>query len=814
MPFHMLRNHLILFIRKTIRRKAFAAINIVGLSVSFAGALLIYLYVSNELSFDRFHKNSDRLYRMYAHYAGPGESIDEFPDTPFNLGPLLAQDFEGVESVTRLTSMSSSLLVRVGDKSFNETGVFEVDSSFFHVFSGKFVSGDPEALRHPGNVVITQSTARRFFGDADKAINKELRVALYGEVSYNVAAVVADFPANSEVQFSILMSMDYAKEELQPGNWLGHWPQTYVLLSEGADVTAVQESLRQTTEKILNPVYLERYNQTYEARKKQGAVQEYHFQALTDAHLYSSHMGGTGNIIYVYIFSAIGVMLICIASFNYINLSTARSAWEAKSAGIRKVLGATQGQLYRQFITESVMVNMIAAFGGLVIAELVLLWRLPFLQLFIPGTSIPLVVMLTVVGVAFVLGIVSGFAPARLLGAFQPTQVLKGQLAHGTSGNGFRQILVTAQFVVSIALIMCTLVIGRQLSFMQEMSLGFDKEHLLVVKNLGTLGDRKATLKNSLSGESFVASSSLCYGTVGRPENGAAFTPVEMIEQNRGDIVVGIPIFIADNDYLSTLGAKLLMGHNFPDGLAETNQQIILNKEAIRAVGWRDRKEQDVIGKMIDVNGRRYELAGIVDDYHYRSLRSKIEPMAIVSHYWQSYEMLMVRLKPGSATQAIRKIEEHWNKIAGGLPFSYSFVDEDLDRLYSSEQNLGVLFMTFACLAIFVGSLGLLGLAMFAAERSVKEIGIRKVLGASVIGIVVRLSRNMVWLMMLAFVLATPVAWYAMDKWLENFAYREPMGISVFLIAGGLTLVVTILTVSYQATRAALANPVDSLRAE
>lgn len=810
----MLKNHLTLFIRKVVRRKAFATINIVGLSVSFAGALLIYLYVSNELSFDRFHKYSDRIYRMYTYHSEPGEQLYEYSDTPLNLGPLLSQDFDGVEAATRLASMTSSVLIKVGDQSFNEPNIFEADSAFFHVFSTELIAGDPRALHRPHTVVLPKSAAERYFGDAHTAIGKEWKIALHGEGSYTIEAVVADFPPNSTIRFNALMSIDYANEGLSPGNWLASWPQTYVLLEENADAGTVQERLRQTTDKILGPIYSERYGRPYEEHKKLGGIKEFRFQPLADVHLHSSHMGEAGSILYVYIFVGIGVMLICIATFNYINLSTARSAWEAKSAGIRKVLGATGGQLYTQFITESVMVNMIAALGGLVAAQLLLTWRSPFLTLFIPHESIPVLVVPGVIAFALLLGIVSGMAPARLLGAFQPTQVLKGQLAHGTKGNGLRQVLVTAQFVVSIALIMCTLVIGRQLSYMQTASLGFDKEHLLVVKNIATLGDRQATLKESVNNESFVVSSSLSYGVVGRPENYAAFTPVELIEQKREDVVVGIPLFIADNDYIETLGAKLLMGHNFPDGLDRKNKQIILSREALRSVGWQDREEKDLIGKMIDVNGSRLELAGIVDDYHYQSLHRKISPIAILSHHYQGYENLMIRLKPGSTAQAIQAIQAHWDEVANGVPFTYSFIDEDLDKLYSAEQNLGLLFMIFACLAILVGSLGLLGLAMFAAERSVKEIGIRKVLGASVLGIVVRLSSNMVTLVLLAFVLATPLAWYAMDLWLENFAYRQPMGISVFVIAGGLTLVITLLTISYQATKAALANPVDSLRSE
>ena len=469
---------------------------------------------------------------MHTADADPGGAVNEFANTPFNLAPLLAQDFDGVDAVTRLTEMSASVLVRIGDNGFNETGIYEADSGFFKVFTGQFLAGSPAALSQPKSVVITRSAAERFYGSVENAIDKELRVSLYGEVSYNVAGVVADFPVNSHVQFTCLLSIDYANENLTPGNWLGNWPYTYVLLNENAEVHNVQERLRLATEKILDPVYLERFGKSYHEAKKAGALQEYRFQPLADVHLYSSHMGESGNILYIYIFIAIGVMLIAIASFNYINLATARSVWEAKGAGIRKVLGASVSELYRQSIAESTTLNVIAAIGGIVICQLVLAWNSPFLQQFIPGKVLSPWMCILVIAFSLLLGFISGSVPANLLASFQPTQVLKGQLARGKKGNGLRQVLVTMQFVVSIALIVCALVIGRQLTFMQSMSLGFEKEHLLVLKNIGNLGDRKLTLKQTLSNESFVVSSSLCYGLVGRPENSAALRPWSLSTRN------------------------------------------------------------------------------------------------------------------------------------------------------------------------------------------------------------------------------------------------------------------------------------------
>jgi putative ABC transport system permease protein len=808
----MFRNHLLTFVRKTLRRKAFAAINIAGLSVSFAGVILIFLYVTNELSFDRFQKNGGRIYRMYMAYAKPGDAIEESPYTSPNLGPLLAQHFDGIRSATRIFQTDASMLVQAADRSIYEHDVYEVDSSFFTVFTGTFLAGSPAtALHQPNSVVLSKSTADHLFGDWSNALDKEIKT---NDHSYTVTGIVEDYPANSHFTFTCLLSIDYPNEKLNPGNWLADWPSTYVLLDQDAEAVSVQDRLRREIDRILDPIYQDRYHKTYQEQRAAGALQEYRLQALADIHLRSAHMGEKGDIVYIYIFIAIGVMLICIASFNYINLSTARSAWEAKSTGVRKVLGATKGQLFRQFIMESVLVSLISAVIGILISQLVLLMSASFLQQFIPTSILPLTLCLIIPGVSIVIGFLSGSIPARLLNAFQTTQILKGQLISGNKGNGLRQALVIIQFVISIGLIISTLVITRQLTYMRDLSLGFDKEHLLVVKNIGNLGDSKLTLKQSVANENFVVNSSLCYGIVGRPENGAAFTPVELIEQKREDIVVGIPIFIGDSDYLSTLDARLLMGHSFPEGLTREHQQIILNREALKAVGWQDHDEKDVIGKMIDVNGLKYELAGVVEDYHYVPLRQKIGPMAILSHYYQDYTSLMIRVRPGTTTQAIATLEEQWRSLSPGVPFEYSFVDEDLDKMYVSEQNLSSLFIAFAGIAIFVACLGLLGLAMFAAEKSVREIGIRKVLGASVISIVVRLTSNMMLLIVAAFVVAAPATWYMMNAWLENFAYRAAIDISVFAIAALVTLFISILTIAFHATRAAVANPVESLKAE
>ena len=816
----MLKNYLTIAYRKLIRQKAFAAINIIGLSVSLTGALLIYVYVSHELSYDRFHEKADRIYRVYCAMAHAGEAISTFANTPPVFIPTLKQEIPEIETAVRLFEITSTVVIQYEDKVFNETEVYVSDSGFFDIFSTQFLAGNPAtALVQPHSVVLSRSTAIKYFGDAGQALGKAVDITTDDEETYQVTGVVEDFPPNAHFHFNALLSIDYSQEKYHPFNWLSHWPAAYVLVPENTDVPALEAKIRAMTEKMLNPIYEKRIGKTYDEHKQAGGLQEYRLQPLIDVHLYSADMYDEasqrqGNILYVYLFIAIGLLLVCIASFNYINLSTAQSAREAKATGIRKVLGATKSQLYGLFLYESVGVAILAAFIAITLAQILLAFDSSFLHLFIPYEGPTLEASLLLLALALVVGLLSGLIPARMISAFQPTQVLKGQLAQGKKGNLLRQILVVAQFTVSMGLIICTLLISQQLTYMQNKALGFDKEHLLVIKNVDKLGEHKPTLKQTLSNESFVVNTSLCYNSIGEPHSGAAFTPVELIEQGQQELLIHIPVYIGDQDYLNTLGVDLLMGHPFPPDLTEENQQIILNEEALRAVGWQNRKEEELIGKIIDVNGLRYELAGIVEDYHFRSLHEKLGPMALFSHYYQDYEMLLVRIKPGAYQQAIQRMQEQWQQLAPDVPFDYSFVDEDLEQLYQSEQNTATLFRSFAGLAIFIACLGLLGLVMFSAERRVKEIGIRKVWGASVRSIVFLLSHHMVKLILLAFLVASPLAGYLMQRWLENFEYRIAISGFTFLLAGGLTLLIALCTISFQTIKAALTNPAKSLRNE
>ena len=812
---NLIRSNITATRRKVERRKAFFVINVVGLATSFAAAILIFMYVSHELSFDNFHTKGDRIYRVYCAYAKPGDSIREFPYTPPIFAPVIKKEISGIESIARFSKIYSAITIKHQDKVFNESEVYRADSAVFNIFTFQFLKGNPQkALAEPRSAVLTRSTAIKYFGSLDQAFNQTIEVDTDQTKLYQVTGIVEDIPANSHYSCKVLLSFNYGKESFHTDNWLAHDPVTYVLASESSNPADLELSVKRLVEKILDPIHLSRFGESYDTRKAKGALQEYRLQPLNEVHLYSHHMGETGNIVYIYLFSAIGIMLIFIACFNYINLSTARMTWEARGASIRKVLGATRIEVRSLLLTESILVALIASFAAIILVQIFLNVNSPISFQFAKFSQLRIETIILPIGLAVIAGFLSGLIPSKLIDTIDSTKVLRGQFTHGTKGSRLRQLFVGFQFTVSLGLIICTFLITQQLSYLQRKSLGFDKENLLVVNNISKLGDKAATLKKILANESFVVQSALCYNRIGEPHNFAAFTPVELIDQGREDLVVGIPVFVGDEDYLKTLGVDLLMGHPFPDGLDQKNQQIILNREALRAVGWQDRKSEDLIGKSIDVNGLRYELAGVVEDYHFLSLHQELGPMSILSHYYSGYESLMLRIKPNAYNEAIERIKTAWNKIASDVPFDYYFLNDDLERLYASERNVEMIFKGFAFIAILIACLGLLGLSMFSVERRTKEIGIRKVVGATVSSIVLLLTQNVVKLILLSFVIASPLAWYFITQWLDNFAYKIDISLSTFVVAGGMTLTIALITIGFQSINASIANPVKSLKYE
>ena len=814
----MLYNYLKIAYRKLVRKKSFAFINIVGLSISLAAALLIFLYVQHQLSYDTFHEKADRMYRVILNIAEPGETIQQGPITPRPLASTIKQQIPGISEVVRIAQSSgNSAILRTETEAYNEEHVYTADSGFFEVFTTEILAGNPTtALVQPRSVVLSESAAQKYFGNADTALGKTLWITSSDkEETYQVTGVAKNFPTNSHFHFDALLSRDYADEEYHPQGWLAHWPITYLLLEEEIDYRQVENRMVALTDSLLNPVYESRYGKSYRAAKAEGSLQEYRLQPLEKIHLYSSHMQtdlAHGSIRDVYILVVIGLLLLFIAAFNYINLTTAQSTQQAKSTGIRKVLGALRTQLYSLFLADSILLCLLAGCIALTLVQILLSvdggWTRNFVSTGVSLSSAGLLLAL-----ALLLGIFSGWIPARILSAFKPTEVLKGQLIRGTKGVRLRQGLVIAQFTVSSGLIICVLLVAQQLSFMQNKSLGFDQEHLLMIKDVDKLGEQMHTLKQMVSNNASTVLVALGYIDLGEPHNYIAFTPVELIEQGQTE-AVGIPMYLGDQDYLSTIGIDLLMGHNFSPNLDKENQQILLNEEALRAFNWHTRPEETLIGKVIDVNGSRYELAGIIEDIHFQSLKYKIEPMAIMSHSYRGFENLMIRIKPNTTAQTIEELRSQWKQLAPQLPFTYTFVDDQLDALYATEQRMARLFQILTGLAIGVACLGLLGLAMFTAERRTKEIGVRKVLGASVSSIVTLLLTNTIKLVGVSLLLAIPATYLLMQEWLANYEYRISIGWEVFLLAGGSVLLIALITISFQTVRAALANPADALRNE
>jgi len=814
----MFYNYLKIAYRKLIRQRSFAIINIVGLSISLASALLIFLYVQHQLSYDNFHEKADRIYRVVLNIAEPGEAVQQAPDTPRPLAPTVKQQVPGIKEVVRIAQTSGkSAILRTDREAFNEEHVYSADSGFFAVFSTEMLAGNPvTALVQPRSVVLSEFAAQKYFGNAPAALGKTLRITPSDkEETYQVTGVARDLPANSHFQFNALLSRDYAHEEYSPQGWLAHWPTTYLLLEEGIDHQQIENRMIALTDSLLNPVYESRFGKSYRAAKAEGSLQEYRLQPLKKIHLYSGNMNTDlehGNIRNVYILVVIGLLLLFIAAFNYINLATAQSTQQAKSTGIRKVLGALRTQLYSLFLADSILLCLLAGLIALTLVQILLSVDGGWVRNFVP-TGVSLSAVGQFLALALLLGVFSGWIPALILSAFKPTEVLKGQLIRGTKGVRLRQGLVIAQFTVSSGLIICVLLVAQQLSFMQNKSLGFNQEHLLMIEDVDKLGEQMHTLKQMVGNNSTTVQASLAYNDLGEPHNYKAFTPVELIERGQTE-AVGIPMYLGDQDYLSTVGIDLLMGNNFPPNLDSENQQILLNEEALRAFDWHTRPEEELVGKVIDVNGSRYELAGIIEDIHFKSLKYKIEPMAIMSHSYRGYENLMIRIKPNTTAQAIEKLRSQWQQLAPQLPFTYTFVDDQLDALYSSELRMAQLFQILTGLAIGVACLGLLGLAMFTAERRTKEIGVRKVLGASVRSIVTLLSTNTLKLVGLSMLLAIPITYFLMQQWLANYEYRISIGWEVFLLAGGSVLLIALVTISFQTVKAALANPADALRSE
>ncbi len=813
----MIKNYFKIALRNLVKQRFYSVINILGLAIGLTTCLLITLFVLDELSYDRFNEKADRIHRVQIAYQLGGKAGNGAV-APAPLAQTAAETYPDVESAVRFRTQGGYTVYR-GERAYREEEVTFADSSLFSVFTLPLLHGNPRtALAQPNTLVISATSAEKYFGtdwEESPPLGEMLLVGRDKE-PYQVTGVFEDVPANAHFHFGMFLSMpslEESKEEI----WLNNNFYTYLLLREGTDVAALQTKLNKTFETYAAPQIEQYANTSYEEFLGGGNYFKFLLQPLTDIHLHSdldAEIAANGDIRYVYIFSAIALFVLLIACVNFMNLSTARSAGRAKEVGIRKTLGSVRQQLIGQFLVEAVLISFLALLLAILLAEA----ALPFFndlankqlttRYLHPWYFLPLLL-----GAVGLIGLLAGSYPAFFLSAFRPAAVLKGKLAGGINRSWLRSGLVVMQFGISIVLITGTVVIYQQLNHIRNKKLGFDKEHVLVVHNTYYLGDQAETFKNEALREPGVVAATL-----------TGFLPAKTFTNNNSAIFPGknpdsdrttsMPWFHVDYDYIPTMGMQVVTGRNFSRDFATDTSTLIINEAAARYFF----DDADPLGQELSRFGDRpgafetFAVIGVVQDFHYSTMREKIMPMVIV--LGGNISALSLRVQPDQVPSALSALEAQWKQFAPDLPFEYSFLDERFNDMYKSEAKLGTVFTVFCSLAIFIACLGLFGLASFTAEQRMKEIGIRKVMGASVGSLVLLFSKDFTKLVLVALLIAIPISYWMMDRWLDDFAYRVTLGVSTFLIGGGIALLIAWLTVGFQSVRAAVANPVDSLRSE
>jgi len=787
----MLHNYLVIALRGLRKSKAFSFINLLGLAVGMAASILILLWVQDELSVDNFHPDGDQVYRVVSQWKTNNEAQD-YATTPAPLAAALKGEIPDIRETVRLTT-GGQMLLTYRDKNFDEPGVAYADPSLFQLFGLPLVAGNPHtALRDPHSVVLTETLARKYFPGEDP-VGKRIRVN--NTQDFTVTGILRDVPANSHLRFSFVVPFALMKEKGADldNNWQDYNYVTYVQLHPGTSTAGVEAKIAALFK-----------------RREPDMQGRFYLEPLRRIYLYSKVQSDDtarhGDAQSVYIFSALAVFILLIAAINYMNLATARSAQRAKEVGLRKVAGARRGQLIGQFLGESVLLACLA-----LLLALLLVWGLLPVYNDITEKQLSLSMLLgkTALGllaIAVCTGLLAGSYPALMLSAFQPVRVLKGTFTPGGRGGAaFRRGLVVVQFTLSILLLFCTMVIYRQMQYVQGVNLGFQKENILTFALRGDLARKYETLRGELlqaPGVAAVTSASQDLTNVNSSTGGGEWegkAPENRLILNQ---------LCVDRDFTDAFNLHMVAGRGFSRQYATDSAAFILNEEAVKQMGL-----QSPVGKRFSAHNVTGTIVGVARDFHFKSLHEPIAPMVLfISPNWRS--QVYVKAKPGQEAAAVAACEKVWKAFNPSYPFSYRFLDESFDHMYRAEQRTERLFRYFAGIAIFIACLGLFGLAAYTAGQRVREIGIRKVLGAPVGSLVMMLSREFVVLVAVSFVLAVPLGWYLMSSWLSDFAYRIALSWWTFALAGGLAGAIALLTVSFQSVKAALADPIKSLRAE
>ncbi len=811
----MIRNYIKIAFRNLTKNKLYSFINIFGLAIGLTCFLLISLYVLDELSYDRHFKDAERIYRINSDIKfGGTEQRMAVSSDPF--GSTLKKDYAEVEQYVRLYANNSRRFIKKGNEFLVENDCLHADSTLFDVFSFRMLEGDPKtALTEPNTLIISQTTAQKYFGNTP-SLGKTLTIGVQESVDYKVTGVYEDMPANSHFQANMIFSFKNITD-YNFGNFLSHNFYTYIKLREGVDYKQFEKKFDVIVDKYVLPqakVFMD--IKSMDDFRKTGNNLQYSLIPLLDIHLKSDRiyeLSPNSDIQYVYIFSVVALFLLLIACINFMNLSTARSANRAKEVGIRKVMGTQRNSLIIQFMSESVLTSYLAFVLSLVFAILLI----PYFN-DIAGKQFSIKSLFQVKYLPFLLllplvvGVLAGYYPSFFLSSFRPIEVLKSKINANFKRSNFRNTLVTFQFVTSLVLVISTFVIYQQLNYIQNKNLGFSKDRVLVVTGTSSLRDNNNVFKEEVKKIAGVKNATfagfLPVANSSRSDNTFS-TEAVMTAKN----AVNMQIWDIDEDYVPTLDMEILKGRNFSKAFGTDSSAIIINEQAAKLTGL-----SDPIGKKLFISDGQpnhatsLTIVGVVKNFHYESMRETVGPLCF--RYGKSSWVTAFKINTEEPQTLIKQIEAKWKALAPEMPFNYHFMDESFDEMYRAEQRIGKIALIFALLTVLIACLGLFGLITYIAEQRTKEIGVRKVLGASIWSIVQLLSKDFLKLVCIAFVIATPLAYYATDTWLKDFVFRTDISAWIYVIAGITTLLIALLTVSYQAIKAALMNPVKSLKTE
>jgi len=792
--------------RNLMKSKAFSFINIIGLSIGLTCFILIAIFVHDELNYDRYVADAKDIYRVNLNVTGNGD-IAVYPNVDFAVGEGMKNAFPEIKDFTRMSAATD--FVQYNNKQFKEDRLAFADANFLQMFSIPLMEGsDKNALVQPNSVVISKTFAKKYFGDAEP-VGKSLVIGLRNAV-YKVTGVFDKVPSNTHFHFDAFISLSTFK--IPNPTWSNLGTFTYLKLNKNTDAKKLEAKFPQLVTKYVVPEVQHDMGISLAEAQKSASKFVFALQPLTDIHLYGHtkyELEPNGDIQYVYIFSVLAVFILLLACVNFTNLSIARSVKRAKEVGVRKVMGSAKWQLIKQFLSESVLMS----FCAMVLAGILIVLMLPYFNQ-LAGKQVNVDDFINVkflsgmLALVFVVGIAAGIYPSFFLSSFNPINVLKGSAVSGRQKNVLRSSLIVFQFFVSTALIIATIIVYQQLNFMQNKKLGYDKEQALFLPDARLMGENQDAFKQQVLQDSRVVSASIARSIPG--DDFMDGTQVHPVNENGNGTEIHMNIYHVDYNYVQTLGMQIKQGRYFSKDFPTDSQGVVINEAAVKELGWNG---VNPIGKTIVRSGQQaFKVVGVVSDFNYTSAKQKIAPLMMM--LGGNYGALIIKIKTNDVSGFLNDLKTKWDGFNPQGPLSYTFLDDKFAALYASELRTQQIFSSFAIIAIIIAGLGLFGLSAFVIEQRTKEIGIRKVLGASVQNVLMLVSKEFLSLVVVAFILAIPVTWWAMHKWLENYAYRINISIGIFIIAGATAVIIALITISFQAIKAAVSNPVKSLRTE